>query len=316
MRIDRMLGITIILLGREKVTARELAQRFEVSLRTIYRDLDAIQQAGIPVVCLSGSGGGYSLMENYTVDRRLLNFKDMAAILSALRGVRNIASTLDGSPGLLESTFEKISSLVPQDKAQEMEQHLERLVIDYLPWDTSPKQTAQFRMISQSIANNELLTLTYRNLRGTTNTRVIEPMTLLFKGYTWYLFAYCRMQNDFRIFRLSRILKLEATGQPFQRREGSYRSIWDSYQPASPPVKLVLAFAPEARSRAEEYFGVDELSDYSDGRLLAQVSWPEDEWVYTFLLSFGEHIEVLEPPHIRKLLCDKAAQIYNVHKNK
>lgn len=312
MRIDRMLGITIILLGREKVTARELAQRFEVSLRTIYRDIDAIQQAGIPVVCLSGSGGGYSLMENYAVDRRLLNFEDMAAILTALRGVRNMAFTL-ASPGL-ESTFEKISSLVPQDKAQEMEQHLERLVIDYLPWDTSSKQTAQFRMISQAIANNELLTLTYRNLRGMTNVRVIEPMTLLFKGYTWYLYAYCRMQNDFRIFRLTRILRLEPTSQQFRRREGSYRSIWDSYQPASPPVKLVLAFAPEARSRAEEYFGLDELSEYKDGRLLAQVNWPEDEWVYSFLLSFGEHIEVLEPLHIRRLLCEKAAQIYSAHK--
>jgi predicted DNA-binding transcriptional regulator YafY len=171
-------------------------------------------------------------------------------------------------------------------------------------------------MISHAIANNELLRLTYRNLRGITSTRVIEPMTLLFKGYTWYLYAFCRMQNDFRVFRLSRILELEPTGQQFRRREGSYRSIWDSYQPASPPVKLVLAFAPEVRSRAEEYFGFDELSELSDGRLLARVEWPEDEWVYSFLLSFGEHLEVLEPPHIRKLLCDKAARIYETYKSK
>lgn len=303
-----MLGITVILLGRTQVTARELADRFEVSIRTIYRDIEAIQQAGIPVVCLQGKGGGYSLMDNYKIDRRLLTFDDMMAILTALRG----ATTMLSDPGM-ESAMDKIISLVPRDRAAETERHFERLIIDYLPWGFGQKNQEKMQRVHRAIMENRLIEITYRNLRGETGARLIEPMTLFFKGYSWYLFAYCRLKEDYRVFRLSRIVQLGETDRDFVRREVSFRSYQDDDSPGHPPVRLVMKFDPEVRLRVEEQFDTEELTLNDDGSLLAIVHWPEDEWVHSTLLSYGEHVEVLEPLHIRRLLCERAQKIMSRH---
>lgn len=307
MRIDRMLGITVMLLGRDRVTARELADRYEVSIRTVYRDIEAIQLAGIPVVSLSGNGGGYALMENYRIDRRLLTFEDMLAILTALKGAHSVLA----DPGL-ESAMDKISSLIPKDKVHDTQSHFERLVIDYQPWGQGQKQQERFRRIHEAIGGNRLLEMTYRNLRGETVTRVIEPMTLFFKGFSWYLFAYCRSKEDFRVFRLSRIISLNETGEAFERRAGSYRDM-ESEKSDVPPVHLIMRFAPEVRLRVEEQFDWDEISVMDNGFIQVTVAWPEDEWVYGTILSYGEHIEVIEPLHIRRNIGQKAQEMAKLH---
>lgn len=309
MRIDRMLGITVMLLGRDRVTARELADRYEVSIRTVYRDIEAIQQAGIPVVSLPGNGGGYALMENYRIDRRLLTFEDMMAILTALRGARSVLA----DPGM-ESAMDKISSLIPRDRAYDTQSHFEQFVIDYHPWGQGEKQQERFRRIHEAIVARCLLEMTYRNLRGETVTRTIEPMTLFFKGYSWYLFAYCRTKKDFRVFRLTRVISLNETGETFERRQGSYRDM-ESAELDVPPVHLIMRFAPEARLRVEELFDWDEISTLNDGFLQVEVYWPEDEWVYSTILSYGELIEVVEPLHIRREIEKKAQKMMKLHQS-
>lgn len=307
MRIDRMLGITVMLLGRDRVTARELADRYEVSIRTVYRDIEAIQQAGIPVVSLPGNGGGYGLMENYRIDRRLLTFEDMLAILTALRGARSLLTDAG-----MESAMDKISSLIPKDKVHDTQSHFERLAIDYLPWGQGEKQQERFRRIHEAICGNRLLLMTYRNLRGETATRTIEPMTLFFKGFSWYLFAYCRAREDFRVFRLSRIIRLNETGEAFERRNGSYRDM-EAEKLKVPPVHLVMRFSPEVRLRVEELFDWDEIATMDDGFIQVTVNWPEDEWVYWTILSYGEHVEVIEPPHIRRHIGQQAQKMMQLH---
>jgi len=308
MRIDRMLAITVMLLNRDRIAARELADKFEVSVRTIYRDIDAINLAGIPIVSFAGYDGGFGIMENYRIDRQVLTLKDMFTILSALKGVNTSLGDVE-----LETAIEKIKSLVPKGKTGEMELHFEQLSIDLMPWEGSDRHKRIFKIIQSSINENLLVKIKYSNTKGESLERIVEPMTLVLMGYAWYLFAFCRMRDDFRVFRLSRIKDIEILGQRFARRETSYKDFIgkDKERPA---VNLVLRFSREIRARVMDFFDEEQIETRKNGDMIVRVSYPEDEWVYSNILSYGEHVEVLSPVHIRKIIREKAKKIIDQYK--
>jgi predicted DNA-binding transcriptional regulator YafY len=308
MRIDRMLAITVMLLNRDRIAAREFADKFEVSVRTIYRDIDAINLAGIPIVSFAGNDGGFGIMENYRIDRQVLSLNDMFTILSALKGVNTSLGDVE-----LETAIEKIKSLVPKEKSGEMELHFEQLAIDLMPWEGSDRHKRIFKKIQGSINQNLLIKIKYSNTKAETLERVVEPMTLVLMGYAWYLFAFCRMRNDFRGFRLSRIKDIDILGHNFTRRDASYKNYikQDNEQAA---VKLVLKFSSEIRSRVMDYFDEGQIDTQENGDMIVRVSYPEDEWVYSNILSYGDYVEVLEPVHLRKIILEKAKKIAELYK--
>jgi len=310
MRIDRMLAIVVMLLNRERITARELAEKFEVSIRTIYRDLEAVNQAGVPVVSYSGSDGGFGIMENYKIDRQLLTFNDMLAILSALKGVNTTLADQE-----IDRAIEKISSLVPRERNDELELRYEQLVIDVSPWGFREEDKRKLKELYQAITDGKLVEFTYGNLKGEKTLREAEPMTLLFKGYAWYLLGYCRLREDFRSFKLSRISELTVLDQEFTRRKYSYREFPISKNHNNSPIHLKLRYSPEARPNVEEYFNPENITYQDDGRLIVEVDWPEDEWVYGHILSYGEQVEVLEPKEIREKIRKRVAKLYEVYHN-
>jgi predicted DNA-binding transcriptional regulator YafY len=308
MRIDRMLAITVILLNRDRITARELADKFEVSVRTIYRDIDAINLAGIPVVSFAGNDGGFGIMENYRIDRQVLSLNDMFTILSALKGVNTSLDDIE-----LETAVEKIKSLVPREKSGEMELHFEQMVIDLMPWEGSDRHKRTFKKIQSSINQNLLIKIKYSNTKGESLERIVEPMTLVLMGYAWYLFAFCRMRDDFRLFRLSRIKDVEVLKHNFMRRGASYKDYIKREQDRK-IVDLVLKFSPEARARVMDFYNEDQIETLQNGDMIVKVSYPEDEWVYSNILSHGEYIKVLEPEHVREMIQKKAKKIAEQYK--
>ncbi|MBN2041154.1 MAG: YafY family transcriptional regulator [Spirochaetes bacterium] len=249
MRIDRMLAITIMLLNRERISARELADRFEVSVRTIYRDIEAINIAGIPVVAHSGINGGFSIMENYKIDRQLLTLNDMMSIITALNSVNLVFDDAG-----VDSTIEKIRNLVPREKESEINLRSEQIVIDLLPWGYPGRYKKLLKEIQQAVEGNSLINLLYTNSGGETVSRIVEPMTLVLKGYVWYVFAFCRLRNDYRIFRLSRITGIVTLQETFVRKSGSFRDIPKWENDNTEPVNLVLKFSPEMKARVYDYF--------------------------------------------------------------
>ncbi len=309
MRIDRMLAITVMLLNRDRITARELAEKFEISVRTVYRDIEAINMAGIPIISYPGNDGGFGIIENYKIDRQLLTLNDMLTILTALKGIN---TGLENSE--VESAIEKISNLVPKEKAVEMELFFNQMVIDIAPYGHSEKYKEILKQIQRSIADNKLVRIIYLNAKGEKLERIIEPMTLHIKGYTWYLFAFCRERNDYRVFRLSRIKNVEILDQNFVRKNTSYKEYISRNDEAQEITHLVLKFSPEARVKVEDYFEEEHIEIQENGDIIVRVSYPEDEWVYSFILSYGEHVEVLEPPHIKKIICEKAKKILGQYK--
>lgn len=310
MRIDRMLGITVMLLNKDRISARELADKYEVSVRTIYRDIEAINMAGIPIVAYSGNNGGFGIMSNFRLDRQLLTFQDMLSMLSALKGIN---STLEDKE--LDTAIEKITNLVPEDKTTQLQQYLQHVTIDVRPWGYREKQKKYVKCIHGAIVNSVLIEFTYSNNKGEVKRRAVEPMTLLFKGYAWYLFAFCKAKNDFRLFRLSRIKDLTVTNTNFKRKNVTYDEHSSSSFDPSTLINLVLKFSSALKMKVEEYFDEEIIEYLENGDMIVRVRFPEEDWLYSMILGFGEQAEVLEPKHIREKIAEKAEKIFSLYKH-
>ncbi len=311
MRIDRMLAITVMLLNRDRISARELAEKFEVSVRTVYRDIDAINMAGIPVISYAGNNGGFGIMPNYRLERQLLTFDSMVSILSALRGVNDTLG--DDS---LDGAIEKITNLVPRERVADLKSRTDRIVMDIMPWGYTSRQRENIQCLHAAVAGNSLIEFEYWSYRGDGTIRTVEPMTLVFKGYAWYLFGYCLMRNDYRLFKLSRMRNIRVTDRTFVRRERSFRD-YEKVVESSPrkEVELVLRFAASAKSRVEDMFHDDDITVEEDGRLTAAVTFPKDEWIVSFVLSFGATVEVISPANIREKVKQAAGEIAALYRD-
>jgi len=307
MRLDRLLAIVVKLLNRDRIPARELANEFEVTIRTIYRDVEAINLAGIPIIAHPGQNGGFGIMENYTLDRQVLTLQDITSILSVLKGFQ--ATFADKK---VAAASEKIQNLLPRDKSKLGPAAFEQVVIDMLPWGASEKQKRNLVAVQRAISQTQLLKFAYRNARGDHGTRVVEPMTLIFKTYTWYLFAYCRLKKDFRLFRLSRMSAPALLSGVFVRRNKSYQSLADpgNQEPVA-LIPLTLKFSPGQRFRVEDSFDEKHVRVLKDGSAMVRVAWPHDAGLYNFLLSFGADLEVVSPGEVRGQLREKAEAILN-----
>lgn len=298
MKIDRLLSIVILLLNRRLVQAKDLAEMFEVSIRTIYRDIDAINQAGIPVVTYQGAGGGIGLVEGYRLDRSLLTDGELATLFTALRSV----AVYGGQEHNL--LMEKISSVVPPSRADAFYARTSRLAFDLKPWGSSTAQEVKLGLVRQALEEGNTLAFTYVSASGKTTQRTVEPYTLVLKGQAWYLYGYCPLRAAFRLFKLSRMKEVLATDEIFTPREipaaeYPWGSGWADKQTVSP---LVLKFGPESRHLAEDRFGCEEIQPEADGGCLVHLQYPEDDWLYGFLLSLGPYAEVIQPEHIRAKL--------------
>jgi predicted DNA-binding transcriptional regulator YafY len=297
MKLDRLLSIVVLLLHRERMTAADLSRRYDVTERTIYRDLDAINLAGVPVIAYPGPGGGFCLDPAYTIDRRLLGLEELGALVSALRGVN--AALEDRTIG---AALEKIESLGPREGSRDLIE--DRVVIDLFPWGGREEERRHVKLIEPAIAERRLISFSYSSYGKKTERRLVEPMTLVFKAYAWYLWAFCRLRGDYRVFKLSRLRDLAIGQERFKRRAASY---------APPPepsslayVDLLVRVGPEKAAKAVEWFGAERELE-AEGASRFRIRVPEGDWVLDFILGFGPGIEILEPEALRRALSDAAA---------
>jgi predicted DNA-binding transcriptional regulator YafY len=295
MKINRLLEITLILLNKKAVTAEEMAERFGVSTRTIYRDIDELSSAGIPVFANQGKGGGISLLENYAINRTMLTEHERDSLLLALKTLQATRYPE------IDAILEKIGAVFKKAAAQDWVQ------IEFSPWGSGPNDENKFLNIKKAILECKVVTLDYINADGILSHRQIEPMLLLFKGQAWYVWGWCRMKHDFRTFRISRIRNLEVAQESFTRRPPGTAPKDDSTPPPAleKPVTLKLRFKPQDLYRVYDDYDEDRITRNPDGTYDVTVTFPEDEWVYGYIQSFGPHVEVLEPPHIRQIIRER-----------
>jgi len=313
-KLERLLAIIILLLNRRIVQAKELAERFEVSVRTIYRDIEAIDAAGIPIVTYQGTNGGIGLTDGYRLDRNVLTDDELATIVTALRSI----STSYGNERHA-NLVEKINSVVRPDYSEQFQHKTSGVLIDYSPWDGNDRLQPKLQLLKEAVDSCLIVELLYSNADGNVSRRNVEPHTLILKGRQWYLQAYCLEREQFRLFKLNRMKELELVpGKTFMRRKLPPRELEDANQPSgasSPAAEVVLRFRAEALHLAEDLFGIEALVPVENGSWQVKKAYPEDEWLYRFILGLGHHAEVLEPVHLRAIIASRAAYMANLYRN-
>jgi predicted DNA-binding transcriptional regulator YafY len=289
MKIDRLIGILSILLQKEMTTAPELAEHFEVSRRTINRDIEALCKAGIPIQTSQGFGGGISIMDGYRMDRTVLTSKDMQMILAGLRSLDSVSGSR-----YYGQLMEKI-----QAGSSEFVNGRESILIDLSSWyqDTLPPKIG---LIQDAIELRRRIRFDYYSPGGETK-REIEPYYLIFKWSIWYVYGYCLLRKDFRLFKLNRMDSI-VHGDVFDRRseiplpELSNEKVF----PAKGRVKAV--FDPSMKWQLVEEYGVGSFEEQSDGSLLFEHEYADDEGLISWMLSCRDKVTVLEPERIREKL--------------
>ncbi|WP_341280090.1 YafY family protein [Paenibacillus sp. FSL H8-0537] len=307
MKIDRLLSIVVLLLGRKRWNATELAERFEVSIKTIYRDMDTLSLAGIPVVSHHGAAGGYEIMEQYTLNRQLASAKEWKALLAAVKG---IASALDDQA--YHELLAKVNALLPQAAHEEQARQGEELVFDLQSWGSGLDLKPKLALLQQAITEGKVACLRYASSAGTESEREVEPAALIMKGSVWYVQAYCRGKQGFRMFRLTRILSLSLRLERFEPRQSPQLEglIWRSDWGADQETQMLLHFQPQVKHRVYDAFPSVLITELADGSLQVAGSFSLDEWFYGLLLSFCQHVKVLAPVHAAEEVKRRARLIF------
>ncbi len=287
MKIDRLIGILSVLLQEETVTAPELAERFEVSRRTINRDIDELTYAGIPIRTTQGSGGGISIAEGYKMDRALLTSKDMQVIMAGLRSLDSISGS-----SYYSQLMEKI-----QAGSSEFISGRDSILIDLSSWyrkTLAPK----IETIQDAIENRQLLSFSYYGPKGESR-RKIEPYYLVFKWSDWYVWGWCLKRKDFRLFKLNRMDKVKKTDTEFTCRQVSLPDLSDE-KVFTGGIHLKALFTPDVKWRIVEEFGIGCYTETKDGRVLLEQEFTNMDQMVSWLLAFGDKAEVIEPKEVRE----------------
>lgn len=310
MKIERLLSIVMLLINRRMVRAKELAELFEVSIRTIYRDIDAINQAGIPILTSQGANGGISLMEGYRLDHKLLTNHDFASIVTALPSI----STSYGHKSN-QLLLEKINSFIPDAHSEQFNRMTKQFIVDFSSWGEQTHLEGKIAQLKLAIEELRPVSFTYCSANGNVTQRIVEPYTLILKKQSWYLYAFCRTREQFRLFKLFRMKDVNMQAENFIRQDISLDDKpWQQDWNAPENLQTVcLRFNNKAKHLAEEWFGVENVVEDENGKYVVSVSFPEDHWLYGFILSFGPEVEVLEPEHIRQIIKEMAQRVADLY---
>jgi len=306
-KIERLLAIIVFLLNHRKTTAKELAERFEVSARTIYRDIATLHGAGIPVIAVQGHEGGLAIPDGYKLSRQLFSARDLEALLATLRGVNQAMANRD-----LQRIIDTLDNLLLKDDCAPQPSTPQTLVVDITPWGPTRASEATVRAVQRAVDAALLLDFSYTDASGQISRRTVEPHTLVYKGYAWYLIAFCRLRHDFRLFRLSRMSGASLGHEPFLRREVGEIGRFFQFT-CGPCEAVVLRFAPSVRAKVEDFFPGGEMHVDDMGFVTTRLELPDDPWLFSCLLGFGVDLEILSPPAWRQRMGKIACSMKNLY---
>lgn len=303
MKIDRLIGIITILLQKEKVTISQLAERFEVSCRTIQRDIDNICKAGIPIVSMQGYGGGLSIAEGYKIDKTILTQKELSAIFMGLKSVDSISKYTYTQSLMEKLTYEKSAILSDQN----------RIIIDLASF-YQVSLTEKIDLIKQAINNKELISFQYYSEKGESE-RTIEPYFIVFRWFSWYVYGYCLTRQDYRLFKLNRLSKLQNLKTTYEERFVSEKELDFDHYIWRDDIKLIALFDMSLKYRLIDEYGPECITfDAKSGKLLFENTFTNHNYLLQWILSYGDAVKVIEPPELVDEICLNAKNILAQYK--
>jgi len=290
MKIDRMLAIILILLTRKKVTASELADYFEVSVRTIYRDIESLSITGIPVYAEQGKGGGISLVSDFRLERRFFLTSELNDLIAAVQEIPKITGDAN-----LENAVEKMRFLSGADADGKTGAPV--VACDFTG-SLRPEEKEVMTLISGAVRSQQLIEFSYQAREKTKAVRQVEPLRLIFLHRNWYLQAWCLLRQDYRLFKITRMNELRVLAKNFDRKPRMKELPEASINSTMPPTELDLLFTSAGAEGVGEYFKESDFRQTEEG-LRIKIKWPLDEWVYRFLMGFGPELTVVSPIEVR-----------------
>lgn len=296
MKLDRLLGILTVLLQNERVTAPYLAEKFEVTRRTIGRDIDALCLAGIPVITRQGSGGGISIAEGFKLDKSVLTTDELSGIIAALKGIGTVSEK-----ARIEQTLDKLSA------GKDAVLSLRMPVVIDLASHYKGSLTEKIELIKKAVDHQQLIAFDYYYEKGMTR-RELEPYFVIFKWTAWYVFGYCPLRQDFRMFKLQRLWDLQLLTQTYTPRDIPPDK-QDFYTRLPDDKKLIADFDPSVRYLLIEEYGLNCYRELENGNLRLEIGFTNFDFTRSWILGFGDMVTVLEPPEMAEDIRHIAANI-------
>ena len=283
MKDNRLFRILYYILEKEKVTANELAEKFEVSVRTIYRDIDSISSVGVPIFTTQGKGGGIKIDNEFILNKSLFDTNEKEQIIAALQGLEKT------NEAYKSELITKLSALFKIKNSNWIE-------IDFTSWGSNNTYQDLFNALKTTIINKNIISFSYNSSKAEKINRKVKPIRLLFKEQDWYLYAFCLLRNDFRYFKLSRMKDLEVLAINYEdnfenavlKKELKYENI----------VNIKLKFDKSVAFRVYDEFN-EAIEEDEKGNLYVEIKIPNNYKLYNYIFSFGSNVEILEPKEIR-----------------
>lgn len=297
MQESRLFQIVYYLLDKGQATAPELAARFEVSVRTIYRDIDSLSGAGIPIYAEAGRNGGIRLMSDFVLDHAVLSEEEKQEILAALQSI-NITKNIGES-----KTLRKLSAIFQLRSENWLE-------VDFSRWGNHGFDKEKFELLKTAVIRRRHVRICYAGSDGTVSERTVQPYRLVYKSKAWYLKAFCTEKQEMRTFKLNRILELALLEETFVRR--SFPAEPDDSEEDYPLI--TLRFPKDMAYRVYDEFDSAQIQRQENGDLIASARMPEGAWLISFLLSFGTQVEIISPAYLRDEIARQAKQIMEKYK--
>lgn len=297
MQESRLFKIVYHLLDKGHTTAPELAKKFEVSVRTIYRDIDTLSGAGIPVYAETGRNGGIYLMNDFVLDKAVLSETEKQEILAALQSLNATHNFEDAT------TLSKLSAIFNVSTENWLE-------VDFSRWGTDYNDNKKFETLKSAIIHCNAIKMIYASSYETISERKIYPLKLSYKSKAWYVKAYCTEQNDYRIFKLTRILDMKVLEESFSCPAFPEKDETEQQE----YNQISLRFPKKVAYRVYDEFDREEVTTDENGDLFVSTKMPEDMWLVGYLLSFGTQVEIIEPLYLKNIIAEQAIQIYEKNK--
>ena len=322
LKTERLLETVFLLLDKRKVTAEELATRFGVSKRTVLRDMESLALARIPLYGRQGKEGGFSLMDTFVLDKSLLTAEEQKEILSALETMKPFTENHT------EKLLVKLKGIFSSPEAR-----TDWLEVDFSRWGKKTGDSKKFNLLKTCILKRQPVTFVDSGTSGKTENRQTYPLKLVFKKNTWYLQGFCPDKNDYRIFKLNRLRRLSVLPGNFEDKYHPPLLDTSEYVPENPAtnppdtsnpnppdttmpnppipvISLTLQFSPEAAYRVYDEFEPEEIKRNDDGSFTVEVSYPETDWVYGYILSFGSTVTVIAPRKAAEIIKSRSEKIF------
>ena len=298
MQESRLFKIVYHLLEKGRTTAPELAEKFEVSVRTIYRDVDALSETGIPIYTETGRNGGIHLLDDFVLNKALLSEKEKQELLSSLQSLSAVGVSYDAN------MVTKLSALFHTNSENWFE-------ADFSRWGGKSADNDKFESIKTAVIYHKAMQIVYEGSCHGGSKRTILPLKLMYKAKEWYVKAYCRQKQDFRIFKLTRIIEWKVLDEEFEPISFPEYDV-ESGQAGN---TIVLKFSKGVAYRVYDEFDKSQVKRLESGELLVSAQMPEDDWLVGYLLSFGTQVDIIEPSYLRETLAQKAKEIYEKNKS-